>query len=220
MESIKNLDFKANGANIHNGEQHFRIGFAGGGFIALSAEPEQVQVVNPTRNGINVMLVLQKKIADINNDLMLSDMAKNDKICPLRESAAKHIAGFVKQVLDYDADVARREAAMFVVPAIDRKDAVTFLEDDSIRQYYFGLKGQELRVALDEIQKGNNSRALLALLRSPIPLPSVFNEVAFGTWEKSIRNEKLREVSLLHGEREAVEWAQAGMSKLQLLVTS
>ena len=182
MESIKNLDFKVNGANIHNGEQHFRIGFANGGFIALSDEPEQAEALNPTRKGINVMLTLQKKILDINNDLMLTDLAKNDKIIPLRESAAKHIAGFVKQVSDYDADVARREAALFVVPAIDRKDAVTFLEDDSIRKYYFGLKDKELRVALDEIQKGNNPRALLALLRSPIPLPSVFKDVAVGTW--------------------------------------
>jgi len=215
---IKSLDFAGNGATLQANDRHFRVGLPSGAWFALGTEPEQPAALNPVRNGLEAALKLEKKIADIKKDPRLTDLARGEKVQPLREAAAKEIATYAEQVAAYDAGVAAREVAMFAVPPIERTDAVTYLEDQDIRRHLLGLQGDERTTALESIQQGKNPRALLALMRSPVPLPEPFTEVSSRAWTRGIRNAKRREITTLASDREAVSWAQSGIGQLQALV--
>lgn len=155
-------------------------------------------------------------VADqISNDARLSPLGRLEKIEPVYKNAISHLCGAWWQIGELEAEVARKENALFAVPKLEPTHAACAIEDREVRDFFRSLPPPERLQMIGRLQDSpEHERIQIAMLRSPIALLELEAKLLRKAWTESRRAASpLIAQEIDHG-RESIEWGRRGLLTL------
>lgn len=171
------------------------------------AEPQHAEVDLAAR-AIRAVSGAANRAKAVDDDQMRSELAKQ------RDSAAAWLdADRALGIIEAEArrDLAEFDAAMhtaFDPPALAPSDAVGVAHDREVRDWVRSLGVDELAKLVTEMQAGEHSRTLVALVRSPTPLPpGMLAHAVPQLWIERVRKINPNAV-LIESRKGRLEWIE------------
>lgn len=104
-------------------------------------------------------------------------------------------------------ECATRESAFYAAPKLPANDVQAAFEDRELRDMWRTSPVARRTVLFQQMQAGNNSRMLEALVRSPIPLEGNDAGLIAGAWRGAVDKRSPTESAALKASRANVDWA-------------
>lgn len=182
--------------------------------FALGRNPDvsgETGIGSAVAGAVAMLCSLDKATRDARNDESLSEVGRNRKLEGKRAETVAAIARHYANVTAEEFAIEAKHAALYEIPKLEPTDAVGALMDMEVRAWVRTLGGDERSKFIRGLGDAENSRALLALLRSPVDA-GIPGEVAKDAWLKSVEATKPAEVAKVQAQRASVEWARIALT--------
>lgn len=135
-------------------------------------------------------------------DRSLSPEGRHTRVVSATEQALSAVGKRFAALEEIAAKLARQHADLYAVPRPDQVDAMIDVH------LYAKADGMSTADIIGALMDGKHDRLLLALARSPMPLPDVVAERVNDAWAQKVRAEKPAETAALGLAEQANEWAR------------
>ncbi len=163
------------------------------------------------QSAVRVAAKLGREIADIDADKHLSELGKQSKWVPPFHSAYRGAAVCAMEV-EREAEKADKALRDFYEPpAISSGDTVGPIVDAEARNYIRSLKPEEmgkLAQRLNETDDPRIVRALLGIVRSPLPLMSNLEQTALAVWRNYRERSEPERLASMQNRAALARWAR------------
>lgn len=198
--------------------RHVALAMPAGGRVVLvdPGVPLPDSITGAVIRGTMDALRISNAVHEASNDPGLSDIGKGHRRAALETERAKVAAKFEKaatQIEDF-AMVARmgEENLYQPEPVASTADA---LVDQEIRDYFRNLEGETRTSALETLQQNADPRQLLALARSPIPLPEPLQQIVTSGWELHLATDRAAKFAEVNSDRAVATWAVNAVAQIR-----
>lgn len=204
--------FVPNEANRGRGPSLFRLGASAVAWDwPEGTEPGHYEVGNAA-GGIAAVSAALKAIAAIDADERLSDSAKESDRTKVLGEVGNKLGVYEKNLRDTEAQARTVVAEVFAAP---KPDAAEVAEDREVRSWFRGLDPKEQAEVLRRVSAGEHPRVLLALRRSPVPLPPMLSDAIADAWAAERRKADPYRAATLELRMERIERANTILSHLR-----
>jgi len=161
------------------------------------------------------------KRATLMQDSDLSPQGRERRLKPIHETAWATLAAGYIRLAEFDAATDKREAALVSVPTLDPSASAHAALDSEVRIWYRGLSLGDRTKVMNAVQNDPEAgkryeRTVIALLRSPVPLPADHETAFFASlWKQTKRLDNPGEALAIDADRSASEYGWRGLAILQ-----
>lgn len=183
-----------------------------GGVLAFGAPPlnddgsipQETHVAGvPVRKVLEALGAMELAQRRAEGDASLSDLGRARAVEPAKQALVTAYAAATAEVEELARNAVSFAEKVFEVPKLEPSDFVAALADREVRDHLRGLTDQQRRDLGASI--GEQPRLLLAVLRSPLPIPWLSDQ-AESAWRSNVAKTHPRAAELDRFQR-ATAWA-------------
>ncbi|TCO40431.1 hypothetical protein [Dokdonella fugitiva] len=182
---------------------------ATGGVVALRA-PLHANTdhaeFNHAAKVLRIAASAAKRIADVEADATRTDAWKAEQRRAIAAAARNEIEGARVEAMKRIDEFAEADAKSCSPPPLAMNDAVGAAEDREVRDLWRAMSPDAQARLAHELMDGKHPRALVALMRSPMPLPGVLAATLPTAWANAMARANPREATLRSEAQERLAW--------------
>jgi hypothetical protein len=163
---------------------------------------------------------LATKKATMLNDSDLSPQGRERRLKPQFESAWNALVAAHLRLAEFETELDSREAVLLAVPKLDPTHSACAVEDAECRAHFRSLSMGEQSAIVKAMQNDPEAgkrweRLQIAVIRTPVPMPSPIADLFLGLWKQSRRLDNPGEALAIDAARAALAWALRGLQHAQ-----
>lgn len=177
--------------------------------------------LNFAQSCVSCALKYERKLADIAANPRFSDVGKVMEMLPAHHEAIRGAAVSLRKVELATDKIDKDLAGFYEPPAIGAGDTVSPLIDSEARNYIRSLSPDEvlkLINRLDETGDPRIMRALLGIVRSPLPIASLIEQSAHAAWRNLRERSEPDVLGKLQARKKLADWAGIVVSSASGLI--
>lgn len=160
--------------------------------------------IHKAAQAVRVLTNTSARVSTITSDPRLSDQAKAEDVAKLWAEAASRADKLLEEAEGEAVRLAEHEAGFFAPPPA--ADHIAELRDGELRQWFRSLPPGDVPAMVNAMANGEQPALLVALMRSPTPLPHGVAQVLPDAWRAHLVRTKPDELRAIEARRERLDW--------------
>jgi len=174
------------------------------------AHDEPIKVSKPSwavQHSLNVLAALDVAITNVERDSKLSPEGRRDYLALQgRDPAVKTLAAVAEELGKFKADTLNSEMHHYRVPALDRTDMLSYLQEQEIRGHIRSLGDRAKVEMIRPLMEAKDPALALSISRSPLPFDSLHGDAEKG-WHTYRDRQDPETASRITLAKDSAEWA-------------